>query len=363
MEFRASGLARVMQCPGFPFLDLPPEVPGFPAEEGTAAGEYLRHLLEHGSPPRQLLASNGVPFDRDMAFYLTPIAENIRSRAASPILCEQEIYWQAAQDIFIRGHSDVTYIDHQGRLCIDDLKYGWGIVEVKRNWQLIAYAIGEMIRRDQQFDEVVVRIIQPRPHHHEGTYREWVISNAELTNLYHEICQHMAGIAQGNRQLMTGPECKHCPAAAEACPAFNKAFWNGIETAHSLVQDTLNEEQLARQLAIVERASEIIKIKKDSLESLAINRIQEGKVIPGYSVEPKYGHRKWREEFTAETIKALTGFDVTETTLMSPAKAEKLGIPKEFMDAVTKRELIKFKLVPKDSTMLADKLFGTEKPR
>src|SRR5690606_28562095 len=104
-------------------------------------------------------------------------------------------------------------------------------------------------------------------------------------------------------------------------------------------------------------------IKKESLESLAVNRIRDGKVIPGYSAQPTYGHRQWRKEFTAETIKALTGFDVSETRLMSPAKAEKLGIPEEFMNAVTKRELIKTKLVPKDSTVLADKLFGTEKPR
>jgi len=145
MEIRCSKLARPMVCAGFMFLDTPEPEAGEAGKEGTAAGEYLEAMLT--GKPIGISASNGVYITDDMKFYLTPIAQDVISRAASPILCEQRIDWQTQSGIWIRGRYDMAFVDKQGRLCIEDLKYGWGIVEVKENWQLIGYAIGVQRRK------------------------------------------------------------------------------------------------------------------------------------------------------------------------------------------------------------------------
>jgi len=173
MEIRCSGLARPMVCPGYAFLELPKSPGNEAAKEGTAAGEYLERLLT--DLPVGEVASNGVYFDDDMKFYLTPIYEDIMVRSAKrpeKVLCEERIDWQTRSGIWIRGQYDASFIDDEGNLCVEDLKYGWGIVEVRENWQLLGYAIGEVIRRGQAFDKISLKIHQPRPHHEDGETRE-----------------------------------------------------------------------------------------------------------------------------------------------------------------------------------------------
>jgi len=152
MHVRCSGLARPMVCAGYAFLDLPRSSTNPAAEQGTAAGEYLEKLLTNR--PMGSTASNGVYFDDDMKFYTTPIYEDVMSRAADQVLCETRIDWETSSGIMIKGQYDIAFVDKEGRLCIEDLKYGWGIVEVKENWQLLGYAIGEVIKRGKPFQEI-----------------------------------------------------------------------------------------------------------------------------------------------------------------------------------------------------------------
>ena len=48
--------------------------------------------------------------------------------------------------------------------------------------------------------------------------------------------------------------------------------------------------------------------------------------------------------------------------MMSPAKAEKLGVKKGLIDQLTSRKIIGVKLEKGDSTSIADKAFGTNSP-
>ena len=47
MQIRCSKLARYMVCAGYAHLVVEEPEAGEPAREGTAAGEYLQHLLEN----------------------------------------------------------------------------------------------------------------------------------------------------------------------------------------------------------------------------------------------------------------------------------------------------------------------------
>lgn len=357
---RCSKLARYMVCAGYMHLDLEESPGGDAAKEGTAAGEYLQSLLENKSIG--LTASNGVYIDEDMKFYLEPIAKDIYRRTTTQVLCETRIDWQTRSGFIIKGQYDIAFVDHHGRLCIEDLKYGWGIVDVKENWQLIAYAIGEVIRRGQAFPEISLKIHQPRPHHEEGSTREYIMSYNELLEYKEKIEVRMQELADGLKTLTTSKHCKYCSGAAEACPAFSRLFYRALEISTEFFQDSLTEEEISRQLDQIKRAEEVIKIKSDSLVELGVSRIKKGKIIPGYIQVDKFGYRTWKKNVTPEALNLMTGFDVIEKTVMSPAKAEKLGISKELVKQLTECKLTGVKLEKKDSSDVGNKIFGTNNP-
>lgn len=361
MEIRCSGLARPMVCAGFlSFENLPVSETNAAAEEGTAAGELLERILLGKDVPVQ--ARNGVYFDDDMRFYTKPIAEEINSNRQTEVLCEQRIDWKTRSGIWIRGQYDISFV-RGGSLFIDDLKYGWGIVEVKDNWQLLGYAIGEIIRRGVAFETIVLRIHQPRPHHEDGSTREWRLSYSELLGYKERIEQRMEMIAAGDKTLQTSEKCKYCPAAGEACPAFNRLFYRALEVAAEFTQDQIDEAELARQLDHVNRAAEVIKIKSDSLNELAVSRIKGGKIIPGYLTESRYGDRKWKPNISPDVIETLTGKRVIEEVMLSPAKCEKIGIPKDFINSLVDRHFLGQKLVRGDHNKLGNKIFGSGVPK
>lgn len=356
MEIRCSGLSRPMNCAGFLFFkDLPPEEEIQAAKDGTAAGEYLRYLLEKKTPiPTH--AANGVQFDSDMDFFTRPVAEEILAGAESEILCEQRIDWQTRSGIMIRGSYDISFVK-DGNLHVEDLKYGWGLVEVKNNWQLLGYAIGEVIRRGQAFEKIILRVHQPRPHHEDGPTRTWELSYAELLSFKEIIEARMDKIVGGYKDLVTGPQCKYCPAAAY-CPSFNKAFYRGIEHAQEFTQDNIDDKELSFQLDLIARVSEVLKIKSDSIKALAINRIKNGTIIPNYMTESSYGDRKWKKDISPKAVELLTGKKIVKEEMLSPAQAEKAGVPKDFISQLVDRHFLGQKLVRKDSTAIGNKIFG-----
>ncbi len=360
MDVHCSQLARPMVCAGFLSFEGLERLPAGPAaDEGTAFGELLERMLLGLDIPKQ--AKNGVFFDDDMHFYAKPIADEIKEKAQGQIRCEQPIDWRTRSGVWIRGRYDASF-DHAGNLYIDDAKYGWGIVEVERCWQLIGYAIGEVLRRQTAFPEIILRIRQPRPHHEDGDCREWRLTYAQLLALKEEIEVRFEEIMAGNRTLQTGSQCKYCPAAREACPAFNRLFYRALEVSTEFTQDQIDEAELARQLDHVHRAVEVIKIKMDSLKELAVSRLANGKIIPGYLTESSYGDRKWKPGISPEAVEVLTGKNIIKKEMLSPAQAEKMGVPKEFVKALVDRHFIGKKLVRKDAGAAADKIFGKGAP-
>jgi len=359
IKIRSSKLARYMVCAGYMHLDLVEPEAGEPAREGTAAGEWLQGLLENKA--LGLTATNGVYFDNDMKFFTQPIADKIKAKAYDQVLCETRIDWQTASGIWIRGQYDAAFEDHRGYLCIDDLKYGWGIIEVKNNWQLISYAIGEVIRRGKYYSHIALTIHQPRPHHEDGESREWIITYEELLGFKQQIEDRMTALANGLKNFQTGPSCKYCAGAAEACTAFSRLYYRALEISTEFHQDSLTEVEIAAQLDQIKRAEEVIKIKLDSLVELSTSRIKAGKIIPGYIQENKVSQRTWKHGVTPEAIKTMTGVDVMEKQVMSPAKAEKL-ISKDFVKTLTETRFAGVRLVKKNGSDVGNKIFGTQDP-
>jgi hypothetical protein len=358
---RCSSLARIMQCAGFSTItDLPPNTSNDAAKLGTAAGEYLEAMLTQRTitPKVNLQAENGVYFDEEMKFHLVPFAKELLNTVEGEILCETRIDWMSESGVQIRGQYDMSYV-LDNTLFIEDLKYGYGIIDPKENWQLLGYAIGEVIRQGRAFDEIVLRIFQPRPRHEDGPLREWRITYQELLNYKAQIEKQLKKVAMGLKELVSGKSCKWCPAAGERCPAINRALYEGVDIVMSdFTQDTLNDADIAKELGLLERINEIVKIKKDSLEQLSVSRIKNGSIIPGFVIEESFGNRYWKKNVTPESLEVITGMDLSEKTILSPAKCEKLGVGKEVTEALTNRWSRGVKLVRKDTGKIGDKIFG-----
>lgn len=355
-----SGLARPMVCAGYVFLDLPRSEGNDAASAGTAAGEYLeRLLLDKDLPPS---ATNGVHFDDDMKFYTQPICDDVKSRVYGEVMCEHKINWQTRSGVWIKGQPDIAFMDQHGTLCVEDLKYGFGIVEVEENWQLLGYAIGEVIRRGQAFEKISLKIHQPRAHHEEGTSREWLLTYSELLEYKEKIEKRMDEITDGERTLQTSDKCKYCMGAAEACPAFNRVFHRALEVSTEFFQDSINNDELSRQLDIIKKAEEVIKIKKDSLTELGTMRIKQGQIVPNYIQKQSYGNRSWKKGISPEAIKLMTGIDVIETKFMTPAKAEKSGVSRDLVSQLSDKKFTGVKLIKGDSTKDGNKIFGNTNP-
>lgn len=339
-----------MTCAGSMFLQSPRAPAGQPALDGTAAGELLRFKVHQQPAPAQ--ASNGVYFDNDMDFFTAETAKKIPAHANS----EVHVPWTTRSGIIIDGRYDFAF-EHEGILYIDDFKYGFGIVEVFENWQLLAYAIGEVIRLNKYFPKIRMRIHQPRPHHEGGPTRTWEITYEELNEYKERIEVRMAQLASGFSELVVSEKCKYCSHAAETCPAFNRAFFSAVDvTLNQAVQDGITEAELSKQLDLMDQITNIFKIKKDSIEELAKMRIRSGKVIPGWISEDSYGHRKWNPGVSPASVKAICGADITEVVTMSPAQAEKKArAPKDLIEKLASAPFAGQKLVRKDAVKAAPK--------
>lgn len=355
-DIHCSGLNRPMTCIGSLFFDLPRQPTNAAAEEGTAAGEYLQHILE--GTPVGTHAKNKVAYNDDMKFYIPIIADRIIQEANGPVLCETKIDWQTRSGLWIKGKYDASFTVADD-LYIDDLKYGWTLVDPFENWQLIGYAIGEIMRRGQPFRNIVMRIHQPRPHHEDGPMRSWTINYEQLIEYKEKIEELAQKVVDKNISLVTSSSCKYCPAAAAACPAFNKSFYVGVDyVMDHFTQDNIDEREIGHQLSLLQRITEVLKIKSDSLSQLAIDRLSAGKLIPNYIMEKSYSNRSWKEGVSPEVIEALTGIKVTEQIMLSPAKAEKIGVSKELTKSFTEVKFLGQKLKKCDTTKLGNKIFN-----
>jgi len=116
------------------------------------------------------------------------------------------------------GTLDTFLFDQRGlNLYIWDYKFGYSIIEVFENWQLINYAAGILEELDinglgDQEITVHLRVVQPRAFHRDGTIREWIVKASELRP-YINILHINAHKALGPDAICcSGPHCKDCSA-------------------------------------------------------------------------------------------------------------------------------------------------------
>ena len=257
-----------------------------------------------------------------------------------------------------------------GVLTIADLKYGWGIVEVFENWQLLNYAEGirHLLQseegRFQQIDRIDLVISQPRPYHPDGRVRTWSITSHELANYAAQLAASFVKACTHEPPINTGKHCRDCK-ALRACPAAREAALNAVTVAGIAMLEEYTGAELAAELELFDHAEAALITRKAAIVSLATQRINSADVVPGWACKRSFGRQTWRPQVTIETIKsygALMGIELTKEKPITPNQAKKAGLPESLVDQNSHTPETGVKLVRQDASATARKAFGDEYP-
>jgi hypothetical protein len=320
------------------------------AREGTCAhwaAELL--LLGQVDRPRDLVGqrhANGWVVDEEMAHHTAAYVEYVRS--FGPVAATERTIelWG-----LIRGKLDVTSTaDSIFTVRVFDLKYGWKPVEARHNWAMLCYGIAAAEGRDL---DIELHIYQPRPHHPEGPARVWHIPAAEVPR-WAEWLRLAAQECVDASHAVTGDHCRKCPAAV-SCYANASTCYSAAGAVQETRMHDHTPEQLAAELRFLEQVEKLVSDRRKAVEAEAMARIERGKIIPGYVIEPRKGNRRFTVD--AERVRLMFGPAAVKEVLRTPAELEREGISEDLIAKVTERPTVGRKLSD-DPQAYAEKMFG-----
>lgn len=304
---------------------MPPEEPSDPAREGTCAAWLAEMVLTGQAANTAALIGatheNGWVVTADMASHIADYVSVVRGHGGV-VHTERKVRLNAQ----IEGTPDAfAVLDGDGVLRADDLKYGFGIVEPRRNHQVSIYA-GAILRglsaRGVTIRKVVIGIYQPRAYHPAGIYRTWVTNPEELMAYVHWIEARGAQAANPQALATAGEHCEYCPAAA-TCPAVTHEIYRVYDRVTADQQRHMTAKEMAEELAFLTAFDKMLAGRKKAVEAEAEARIKRAEHIPGWHLEERRGNRRFK--VPASVVKAMTGIEPTVPKMVTPAELIRMG--------------------------------------
>lgn len=307
-------------------------------------------------------ASNDVVITDDMADHVSLILDYVNTNFPAPRGLEIEVQLQTRKGRAIKGRCDIAAF-HQlpDHLTIPDLKYGWKIVNPENNTQLLIYAggvIAKIIAAGHQPPKTIELIImQPRPSHHRGPFRRWVIAYDELLQRLEKILDAADRTYDEPNTFVPGPWCGDCVVAPK-CEALRNA---GLRIIDQYVGKTMSTDvaadQLGRELEIIRRCESILQDRKEAVEHVMGERIRKGEIFPHWSVQQTYSRDEWRDKQAAIGLGVLFGISIAKIAPFTPNQAIKAGIPETVVRKVSGKRPTGMKLINEDVTERAKRVF------
>ncbi len=358
LRITADELPRFMACNGSRLMGgtLPPITDTTSRDEGIAAHYMAMQIISKKSTIEELAdrkAPNGVYMTSDMAEFVSSFVQAIDRPYINPLMIEHETSFSDNKHWNIAGRVDAAGLTFSS-LHIDDLKYGWRIVEPEMNWTLISHAVGILTNNAwMKPDFITFTIHQPRPYHPDGPTRSWAVTYDRLMELSGQLGTTLSNPTD---ELRTSSHCAKCP-ALPSCPAARKAEMNAIDASETIYEDTISNELLSFNLDTLNRAEAMLKARKEAFEELASHRIKAGQVVDNYSVNTGLGNTKWNDGVDAGMLTALTGKELSKPKLVTPAEAKRLGVPDVIIKSLTHRPTTPPKLVRGNADKIAQRMF------
>lgn len=186
------------------------------ADEGTRAHERMEAFLQAHPNLANAPTSPKTPKwlegfgDEDHDEDLLPVLEWIEAQPGKLYSETRVDFGEAHGFVGLGGTVDLVF-DEPDRLTIADLKFGRGLVEVKRNPQLMTYLAGARDLFGSRSSYRLV-ILQPRAWHPDGIIREYTVSHSEFTVFVDEMLTAIEANYNGG-ECDPGDHCRnYCPA-------------------------------------------------------------------------------------------------------------------------------------------------------
>lgn len=302
------------------------------AREGTCAAWVAERVFATGAPVESFLGAtheNEWVVDDEMIYFVGEYVKVIRSRGAR---VDAEQFVRLTDHI--AGTYDASVLSDDGTtLYLDDLKYGYKIVDVYENTQTIIYAYADILRRnDPAITHVVIGIYQPRAWHTEGIHRTWKLSIAELHAKASEIAAAGDACQAPDALATPGEHCEYCKGRLE-CAALAHTVYNHSDIIERRDQGVMSADELAKEKIFLERARDLLNARDTAVSAEMTQRITSGEYVPGWSLKDRMGHRKWKTDMV--TVQMLTGINPVKQAEMTPAELERAGADKKVVKGLT----------------------------
>ena len=348
-RFAPSSAHRIYDCPASLLLnEQEPDREIYEAAEGTVAHHVAEICARMRRDPEEFL---GKTFDSDDLD--TDYDEELHSSKGFEITVDDEMVqgvneyldrimglpgdhfvetrvnispWCPIPDQF--GTCDHAAASHK-KLIITDLKYGRVQVDAPQNKQLVMYALGFINEYDwlYDFDEVIIRICQPRLDH----FDVWVTSKAELLAIGEKIKERFAIALKPKPPF--GPSEKAC----RFCKINYKCKANHDFLYHDRVMlldedDEFVEPDIAMlddaALASLWLRKGMYEARMRAVEDYLHTKIGNGEFVPGLKTVAGKKSRYFVSEIDAEMLLIDAGVKpeklYSSPKFVSPAQAEKL---------------------------------------
>lgn len=353
-----SGAARRIQCPAS--VRLQEQYPG-PDDSPAAVEGHQAHLvaseLLHGRVHEALYVTDemrrGAELYVQYVRRLVPQGGVIEQRLAIPRVHEQAFgtpdFW--AQRMGNDGRLTIIVVDY---------KFGFGLVEVFENPQLVDYVSGVLsltAASDLEVD-VIVAVVQPRAAHPDGPVREWRFRASAIRALVN-ISSSAAHAALGaNPAARTGPECLHCT-ARQACTTLQRAAYRAADLSGTAASFDLTPAQAGAELTVLTAAGRAIEARRAAIEAQTAWHMQHGQSVPGWMLTRNPGRERWtRGDDAVIALAALLGFDLAKPAeAITPKQAAAKGFPVEHVRELVTSTSGAVAVVPDDGSA-ARRAFG-----
>lgn len=377
-----SSAHRWRRCPGSALMEsLCPDLSNKQAAaEGTAVHWVMEQMLSGIDHTSLLLlgrsAPNGILITDEMIDAADMFCRDVITTLGPswPKLAEVErpVQIPRVHPTQNWGTPDVKAWLDERHLCIWDLKYGKGIVEVFENDQLVDYAAGCLTEHNERRAaaglpaisegevEVVFTIVQPRAYHIDGPIRRWAATATRLRD--HIFALSMAA----DEATGKNPPCKPDPVACEdcsargKCEALQRAIYRGMDMAGRAMSIDMPPAALGLEARMLSDAIKLMEARKSGLDQQIESMIRSGQQVPHWHMAPSKGREVWQDGKDREVIALgqMYGIDVAKPTeAITPVQAKNKGLPAEIVSAYSVRPSGNMKLVIDDGSA-ARKVFA-----
>jgi hypothetical protein len=352
---------RVINCPGSVALvqKMPPKPSSKYADEGTLLHNVMAELIMSEEPPEYYIGTRYE--DQILTFELVEEKILPALRALDVIDPEHKMEIEAETrvgfgDLLPGVFGSTDLIGRLGnRAVVLDWKFGDGVmVEVEENPQLMFYAAAAMRTPEAQWAfegvaEIECVIVQP------PEIRRWVTTPERIAKFELELVQAVKQAEKPDAKLTVGDHCRWC-AAKPICPKMTGA----VDRALKVQLDNLDAPKISAYLKNADMLEDWIK----DLRALALQMLESGAKLPEYKLVAKRAIRSWSDEEKAKVALfayGLTESEVMETTVVSPAKAEKalkkrkIGLPEDLVVAISSGNTLASVDDPRPEVMLLGK--------